>query len=72
MLDKAKYFDLAGKECHKIFKSKKRMRKVWAQEPMGKKLEDLIKLQEMMVNINPKLKENKLIPWKRIKKEGGS
>ncbi len=65
MLNKARYFILAEKECRKIFKSKKKMRKLWAKEPMEKKLEEVIKLQETMVRINPKVrKKNPIIPWK--------
>jgi len=65
MLNKTKYFNLAEKECRKIFRSKKKMRKIWAKEPMEKKIEEVIKLQEAMVKINPKVrKNNPLIPWK--------
>ncbi|MBI1822369.1 MAG: hypothetical protein HY036_05840 [Nitrospirae bacterium] len=62
--EKKDYFAQAGKLAEKIFRSKKRQRKLWAKQSMEKKIEELIQLQEVMVNINKNVKDRKLIPWK--------
>ena len=58
------YFKQAKREAEKIFKMKDRRRKLWAKEPIEKKIADLIKMQERAVSIKPELKKLGIIPWR--------
>ena len=58
------YFESAKREAEKIFKMKEERRRLWAKEPIEKKIKDLVKLQERAVSIKPELKKLGIIPWK--------
>ena len=62
--EKKEYFAQAEKIAEKIFRSKKRQRKLWAKQPIEKKIEELIQLQKLMINVNKNIKDRTLIPWK--------
>lgn len=50
--------------ARKLFKSKKRMRKVWAERPMEEKIKDLVQMQSIAVRVNPEYRKFKdIIPW---------
>lgn len=51
-------------ELKKIFDAKFQRRKLAAQRPVEEKFRDLIKMQEILVNTNPKYKNSKIIPWR--------
>lgn len=51
-------------ELKKIFDDKMKRRKLAAQRPVEEKFRELIKMQEILVNANPKYKNSKIIPWK--------
>ena len=44
---RGKYWGQARKIAYKIFKSKKKLRIIWAKEPIEKKMEDLKRLQKI-------------------------
>ncbi|MEK7450232.1 MAG: hypothetical protein AAB019_12220 [Planctomycetota bacterium] len=48
----------------RIFKAKEKTRKLWAKEPIEKKIKELIELQKIMVTVNPESRDNRIIPWK--------
>lgn len=57
---------VTDEELKNIFDDKMKRRKLAAQRPVEEKFRDLIKMQEILVNANPKYKDSKIIPW-RIK-----
>lgn len=57
---------VTDEEIKKIFDDKMKRRKLAAQRPVEEKFRDLVKMQEILVNANPKYKDSKIIPW-RIK-----
>lgn len=60
--DRQQYFRQAKELNEKLFKSKEKMRKVWARQPIKVKIRELIKLQEITVTLHPELRN--IIPWK--------
>ena len=62
--NKTKYFKQAQEFNRELFKSKEKMRKVWANQPIEVKIKELIKLQEVTATLYPELRN--IIPW-RIK-----
>lgn len=63
--NKEEYFKRALKFNKQLFKSKAKMRKVWARKPIEVKIRELIKLQEITATLHPELRN--IIPW-RLKK----
>lgn len=55
---------VTDEELKKIFADKMKRRKLAAQRPVEEKFKDLVKMQEILVNANPKYKDSKIIPWK--------
>ncbi len=62
MAGKRMLFKEAAKFNKEVFESKRRMRKVWAKQPMEAKIRELVKLQEITATLHPELR--RLIPWK--------
>ena len=60
--DSQKYFRQAIRINKKLFKSKDRIRKIWAKQPIEVKIRELIKMQEITATLHPELRE--IIPWR--------
>jgi len=48
--------------AQRIFKAKAKTRKLWAKEPMERKIKELIELQKIMIVANPEY--SNILPWK--------
>jgi len=63
-VDKGKYFKEAEEHNRKVFKSKEKMRRRWARQPVEEKIRELVRLQKITATLHPELRY--IIPW-RIK-----
>ncbi|MEK7449455.1 MAG: hypothetical protein AAB019_08225 [Planctomycetota bacterium] len=50
--------------AQKVFKAKEKSRTLWAKEPIKRKIQELIRMQEIAKTLHPEY--SKILPW-RIK-----